>query len=160
MTEPGPKGFSIVNLRQVFNPRTIVFNLTGTSKPAILEELLDLLVGAGKVSNREDALKAILEREAKMSTAIQNGVAIPHAKTDAVRELVTAVAILPKGVDFQSLDGKPTQIFIMTLSPKTKLGPHIQFLSAVSQLLDNAAVRHALLKARKPDEAIAVLSAS
>jgi len=149
-----------MNLRQVFDRKTIVFSLAGATKPAIIEELLDRLVDAGKVSNRTDALKAVLEREAKMSTAIQNGVAIPHAKTDAVRELVTAVAILPHGVDFQSLDGKPTQIVIMTLSPKTKLGPHIQFLSAISQSLDNAAVRHTLLKAEKPEEVIAVLSAS
>ncbi len=149
-----------MNLRQVFNPRTIAFSLSGTSKQAIIEELLDLLVAAGKVTNREDALKAVLERESKMSTAIQNGVAIPHAKTDAVRELVTAVAILPKGVDFESLDGKPTRIFIMTLSPKTRLGPHIQFLSAVSQSLDNESVRHTLLKAKTAEEVIAVLSGS
>jgi len=147
-----------VNLRQVLNPRTIVFNLAAATKPAIIEEMLDLLIRAGKLSERDDALQALLEREAKMSTAIQNGVAIPHAKSDSVRELVTAVAILPKGVDFGALDGKPTQIFIMTLSPKSRLGPHIQFLSAVSQLLDNPTVRRALLKTKKPDEVIAILS--
>jgi fructose-specific phosphotransferase system IIA component len=148
-----------VNLKQVLDPKTISLDLAGTTKLAIIEELLDLLVRAEKLTNREEALKAVLEREGKMSTAIQNGVAIPHAKTDAVNELVTAVGMKPKGVDFQSLDGKPSQIFILTLSPQSKLGPHIQFLSAISQSLDEPAVRRALLRARTPQEIVDLLTA-
>lgn len=148
-----------MNLKLVLDPRTISLQLTSSTKQAIIEELLDLLVNAGKVSNRTEALKAVLEREAKMSTAIQNGVAIPHAKTDSVPELVTALGIKPEGVDFESLDGKPTQIFILTLSPKTRLGPHIQFLSSISQSLDDAGVRSALLKAKSQQEVIDLLTA-
>lgn len=146
-------------MKQVLDPKTISLDLAGTTKLAIIEELLDLLVRAEKLTNREEALKAVLEREGKMSTAIQNGVAIPHAKTDAVNELVTAVGMKPKGVDFQSLDGKPSQIFILTLSPQSKLGPHIQFLSAISQSLDEPAVRRALLRARTPQEIVDLLTA-
>jgi fructose-specific phosphotransferase system IIA component len=148
-----------VNLRQVLDPQTISLNLAGATKQAIIEELLDMLIRAGKLSNREEALKAVLERESKMSTAIQNGVAIPHAKTDSVNELVTAVGLKPKGVDFQSLDGKLTHIFILTLSPQSKLGPHIQFLSALSQSLDEPAVRRALLRARTSQEIVDLLTA-
>ncbi len=148
-----------MNLKQVLDTKSISLDLAGTTKLAIIEELLDLLVKADKLSNREEALKAVLEREAKMSTAIQNGVAIPHAKTDSVNELVTAVGLKPKGVDFQSLDGKPSQIFILTLSPQSKLGPHIQFLSAISQSLDEASVRRALLRARTPQEIVDLLTA-
>lgn len=147
-----------MNLRQVLDPRTIRLELRGATKMDILEELLDLLVAAGKLTNRSEALQAVLEREAKMSTAIQNGVAIPHAKTDSVTELVTAIGLSPKGVDFQSLDGKPSHIFIMTLSPRTKLGPHIQFLSSISQSLDDAAIRRAILKARSPQDVIDLLT--
>jgi mannitol/fructose-specific phosphotransferase system IIA component (Ntr-type) len=148
-----------VNLKQVLDPQTIRLELIGSTKMAIIEELLDLLVKAGKLANRGDALQAVLEREAKMSTAIQNGVAIPHAKTDSVNMLVTAIGLSPKGVDFESIDGKPSTIFIMTLSPRTKLGPHIQFLSSISQSLDDAAVRRALLKAKNPQDVIDLLTA-
>ena len=148
-----------MNLRQVLDPKTISLDLLGVTKQAVIEELLDLLVRAGKLSNREAALKAVLERESKMSTAIQNGVAIPHAKTDSVNELVTALGLKPKGMEFESLDGKPSQIFILTLSPQSKLGPHIQFLSAISQSLDEPAVRRALLRARTPQEIVDLLTA-
>ncbi len=148
-----------MNLKQVLDPQTIRLELIGSTKMAIIEELLDLLVKAGKLANRGDALQAVLEREAKMSTAIQNGVAIPHAKTDSVNMLVTAIGLSPKGVDFESIDGKPSTIFIMTLSPRTKLGPHIQFLSSISQSLDDAAVRRALLKAKNPQDVIDLLTA-
>ncbi len=148
-----------MNLKQVLDPKTISLELTGSTKQAIIEELLDLLIKGGKLANRDEALRAVLEREEKMSTAIQNGVAIPHAKTDSVSELVTAVGIKPKGVDFQSLDGKPSQIFILTLSPQSKLGPHIQFLSAISQSLDEPAVRRSLLRARSPQDIIDLLTA-
>ncbi|MFO7534693.1 MAG: PTS sugar transporter subunit IIA [Kiritimatiellia bacterium] len=148
-----------MNLKQVLDPRTITLKLNSATKQAIIEELLDLLVAAGKLSNRNDALKAVLEREAKMSTAIQNGVAIPHAKTDSVSELVTALGIKAEGMDFESLDGKPSQIFILTLSPKTKLGPHIQFLSSISQSLEEAPNRRALLRAQTPQAVIDLLTA-
>ncbi len=148
-----------MNLKQVLDPQTIRLELAGTTKQSIIEELLDLLVKAGKLTDRAEALKAVLERESKMSTAIQNGVAIPHAKTDSVTELVTAIGLSPKGVNFESLDGKPSQIFIMTLSPKSKLGPHIQFLSSISQSLDDAAIRRTLLRAKTPQEVIDLLTA-
>jgi nitrogen PTS system EIIA component len=148
-----------VNLKQVLDPSTIVLNLAGTTKKAVIDELLDLLVRAGKLVQRADALRAVLEREAKMSTAIQNGVAIPHAKSDAVSSLVTAIGLKPQGVDFESLDGQPTRIFIMTLSPQTRVGPHIQFLSAISQSLDKQPVREALLRAQTPKDVIDILTA-
>jgi mannitol/fructose-specific phosphotransferase system IIA component (Ntr-type) len=148
-----------MNLKLVLDPKTITLSLAGSTKQAIIEELLDLLVGAGKLTNRQDALAAILDREAKMSTAIQNGVAIPHAKTDSVKELVTSIGIKPQGANFESMDGKPSTIFIMTLSPKSKLGPHIQFLSSISQSLEDASIRRSLLKAKTPDEVINLLTA-
>lgn len=152
------KGRRPVNLKQVLDPQAIRLDLKATTKIAVIEELLDLLVQSGKLTDRSQALTAVLEREAKMSTAIQNGVAIPHAKTDAVQELVTAIGLSRHGVDFQSMDGKPSRIFIMTLSPKSKLGPHIQFLSSISQSLDNPDIRLAMLQARSPQAIVDLLA--
>ena len=109
--------------------------MKGDSKQEIIENLLDILVNTGKVKNRAPALEALLEREAKMSTGIQQGVAIPHGKTDAVDGLLACVGIKKDGVDFEALDEIPSKIFIMTLSPLTRTGPHVQFLAEISRVL-------------------------
>ena len=110
-------------------------SLQATDKPGILAEILDLLVSAGHIKDRETALKDMLSREKSMSTGLQHGVAIPHAKTTAVDRLVCAVGIKPEGVDFASLDGEPSTIFVMTLSPQGTATPHIQLMSEISQAL-------------------------
>ena len=76
-----------------------------------------------------------LVRENKMSTGLEAGIAIPHGKTDAVKKLVCAVGIKHDGIDFKALDGKPSQIFILTLSPKSRPTPHIQLMSTISHAL-------------------------
>jgi PTS system nitrogen regulatory IIA component len=87
-----------------------------------------------------------------MSTGIQEGIAIPHGKTDAVDELVACVAIKKEGIDFESLDGKPSRIFIMTLSPANKVGPHVQFLAEISRLLKRTEARAQMLSAGSAEE--------
>jgi mannitol/fructose-specific phosphotransferase system IIA component (Ntr-type) len=100
----------------------------------------------------------VLAREGKMSTGMEHGIAIPHGKTDTVKKLVVGVGIHREGVDFESLDGQPAHIFIMTVSPLNKSGPHIQFLAEISRILGNAAVRERLLAAGDQGEIIALLS--
>ena len=94
-----------------------------------------------------------------MSTGMQHGIAIPHGKTDSVDRLVTALALKKEGVDFGSMDGKPSQIFIMTISSVSRTGPHIQFLSEISQVLNDPDKREALLKAETTAQVIDVLTA-
>lgn len=127
---------------------TVTADLKGTNKQEIIEALLDIIVGTGKVKDRRAALEAILARENKMSTGMENGIAIPHGKTDAVEELLACVGISKHAVDFNSLDGKPCRIFIMTVSPSHRTGPHIQFLSEISQLLRSEEKRNRLLAAQ------------
>ncbi|MEA1912115.1 MAG: PTS sugar transporter subunit IIA, partial [Spirochaetota bacterium] len=117
-----------MNLKKILNTNLVELDLRGNSKQEIIENLLDILVKTGKVADRDMALKAIMEREAKMSTGIQQGVAIPHGKTDVVKELLACVGIVKDGVDFEALDGISSKIFIMTLSPLSRSGPHVQFL--------------------------------
>jgi PTS system nitrogen regulatory IIA component len=112
----------------------------------------------GLIENQEDVLKAIIEREKKMSTGMNNGVAIPHGKTDSVKQLVTAVALKKAGIDFDATDGKPSTIFIMTISPLSRSGPHIQFLAEVSKILRDARCRQRLLNAKTVEEVKQVFS--
>ncbi|MCS6783422.1 MAG: PTS sugar transporter subunit IIA, partial [Gloeomargarita sp. SKYG98] len=113
----------------------------------IIEELIDVLVRAGRVKDRKAALKTVLERERKMSTGLQNGIAIPHGKTDTVDGLVAALGIKKEGVDFDSLDKQPSTIFLLTLSPATRTGPHIQFLADISRVLHDPSTRKQVLEA-------------
>jgi PTS system nitrogen regulatory IIA component len=120
--------------------------------------MIDLMVAAGKIRDREAALKAVLDREHKMSTGMQHGIAIPHGKSDAVDSLVTAFALKKDGADFGSLDGQPSRIFVMTVSPANHTGPHIQFLAEMSQLLNDPGRRERLLNGQTPAEIIQILS--
>jgi len=148
-----------MNLRKLLSEDTIILDLKGTTKQAIVQEMIDFLVNRGRLKDREAALKAVLEREQKMSTGMQHGIAIPHGKTDSVDKLVTALALKREGVDFGSMDGKPSTIFIMTLSSASRTGPHIQFLSEISQVLNDAERRKNLLNAQSAAEVLDILTA-
>ena len=75
---------------------------------------------------------------------MQHGVALPHGKTEVVNGVVCAVGLKPEGIDFESLDGKPSTIFALVLSPKNVAGPHVQFLAGISQVLDEQGRRDLL----------------
>jgi fructose-specific phosphotransferase system IIA component len=124
------------NFFKQISENCITMDLKGRDKQSILYELVDIIEKDGKLIDYEDCLQAVLDREASMSTGMQNGIAIPHGKTDGVKELVVAIGIKKEGIDFQSLDGEHSKIFIMTHSPKNSSGPHIKFLSSVSSILN------------------------
>jgi PTS system nitrogen regulatory IIA component len=147
-----------VNLKKILSEDAIILNLKGTTKEEIISEMVDLLVVRGKIKDRDSALRAVLEREQKMSTGMQHGIAIPHGKTDSVEKLVTAMALKKDGVDFGSMDGKPSTIFIMTISSISRTGPHIQFLSEISQVLNNPDKRERILLANSAAEVLEILT--
>lgn len=150
-----------MNLRKVLTPSAISVALKGSTKDAVIGELMDLLMATGKIRDldaRQKAVQAVLDRERKMSTGMQNGVAIPHGKTDTVDTLVAAVGLKKEGVDFQALDGQPSRIFVMTLSPDTRTGPHIQFLAEISRQLSDAGIREKVLQASTPEEVLDILA--
>jgi len=134
-----------MKLKKTLSLDTVWTDLKADTKQGIIEEMIDRLVAVGKIKDRDAALQAVLEREEKMSTGMQNGVAIPHGKTDSVKSLVSAVGLNKAGVDFDSMDGEPSTIFIMTISPLKRTGPHIQFLAEVSRLLSQSVEREKLL---------------
>ena len=149
---------TIMNLKTVISTDTINLNLKGTTKKEIINELLDVLYKAGKIQDREAALAAVIEREEKMSTGMKHGIAIPHGKTATTQNLVACIGISEKAVDFDSLDKQPCRIFIMTLSPVEKTGPHLQFLAEVSLLFKSSEKRDEILKAKTPEEILEVLT--
>lgn len=147
-----------MNLKKVLTPDTVWVDLKADSKEGVIEEMIERLYAAGKIDDSQAALAAVLDRESKMSTGMQNGVAIPHGKTDAIKELVAAVGLHKEGVDFEAMDGEPSTIFIMTLSPTQRTGPHIQFLAEVSRLLSKSEERERLLAAATHAEIYEILT--
>ena len=147
-----------MNLKKLLSEDTIIFNHKGTTKEEIIQEMVDLLVSRGRIKDRDAALKAVLDREAKMSPGMQHGIAIPDGKTDSVDKLVTALALKKEGVDFGSMDGKPSTIFIMTISSISRTGPHIQFLSEISQVLNDPEKRNRILASQSASEVLEVLT--
>lgn len=148
-----------MNLKKVLTREIILPELTAGTKEGVIKEMVAFLVSAGKLTGRTAAEQAILAREAKMSTGMQNGIAIPHGKTDAVSQLVVAVGIHRAGLDFDAMDKKPSHLFIMTLSPENRSGPHIQFLAEISKLLSCPELRNKLLHAATADEILNLLTA-
>ena len=146
-----------MNLKTVLIKDTIRLHLKGTSKEEIINELLDILVEAKKIDDREAALTAIMEREQKMSTGMKHGIAIPHGKSPSVSELVACIGISDHPVEFETLDHEPCRIFILTLSPVEKTGPHLQFLAEISLLFKSAEKRREVLNAATTEDVIKVL---
>ena len=146
-----------MSLKKPLTAETICLNLQGTTKDEVLAEMVDLLMASGHIRDRDAVLRAITERERRMSTGMQNGIAIPHGKTDSVDCLIAALGIKRGGVDFGALDGQPSTIFVMTVSPDSRTGPHIQFLAEISRPLNDAAVRAKLLSATSRDEVLRLL---
>ncbi|MEN6500433.1 MAG: PTS sugar transporter subunit IIA [Rectinema sp.] len=146
-----------MDLKNLLKPELVTLDLKGTNKEEIIKELVDLAARSGKVSDKQEAVRSVFERENRMSTGMKHGIAIPHGKTTAVQELVACVGISPNEINFDALDRKGCRIFIMTLSPIDKTGPHLQFLAEVGMLFRSEEKRQALLSAKTPEEVVSIL---
>lgn len=143
-----------MNLKKALKETCFWVNLKSNTKTGIIEEMVDLLVAAGRLKDRQAALNCVLEREHKMSTGMQCGVAIPHGKTGTIDGLVTAFALKKEGVDFDSQDGQPSTIFVMTISSTNRTGPHMEYLAEISKILSNPITRQRVLDAKCAEDII------
>ena len=145
------------SMTRYLNKDCISVDLKGSTKDEILEELLSLLCQSGNIEDREMVLNALKEREATMSTGLEKGIAIPHAKTNGVRETCVAIGLKKDGIDFNSLDGQPAKIFIMLASPIENSGPQMRAMAAFSGALMRDEVRAALMNAENAESVIEIL---
>lgn len=145
-----------MKLKNILSEDLVTIDLKGSNKEEIINELLDVLVKNNKLNDKELAFKDIMERENQMSTGIQQGVAIPHAKTKAVDSLIACIGIKKDGVDFQSLDGIDSNIFILTLSPSDHIGPHVQFLAEISRIIKTEEARKKILGVTSKKQVLSV----
>ena len=150
-----------MELSALLSPGLVKTGLSGRTKDAVLAELVDFLVEKGRVpaSGRDEALKAVMERERSLSTGMEHGVAIPHGATSAVPELTGALGISRQGVEFATLDGKPAHLIVCLLLPVPRASRHVRTLAGIARLLGNGALREGLLAATTPEEAMALIRA-
>ena len=136
----------------LISPEVIKVGLTAKDKPSVLRELLHILIDAGKVTNKDDVLDAILKRESLQSTGLEAGIAVPHAKTTAVDSLTLAIGIAPNGIDFDAIDHQPSKLFFLMLAPPDKSGPHIEALAEIARMSKSKAFCSAIIAATSSQE--------
>jgi fructose-specific phosphotransferase system IIA component len=139
-------------LADLIRPEVVKVPLVGKTKNEVLRELVQLLLDAGRIGELESVYDALAAREAMGSTGLEQGVAVPHAKTRAVRRLTAAIGISPQGVDFQSADGQPSTMFFLLLAPPDQSGPHIQALAEIARLAKSSSFLRLLSGASGPQE--------
>jgi mannitol/fructose-specific phosphotransferase system IIA component (Ntr-type) len=147
-----------MQLKDYIPPENIIADLKSEKKIGIIEEMLERMSHLGLIKDYETALNDTLTRESYLSTGLENGLAIPHAKTDAIEQLSMTFGRSLSGVDFQSLDGKPTYLIFLVLSPKDVSGPHIQALAVISRNLKDAQIRERIRAAKSAEEIAEIIS--
>ena len=135
----------------------IILDLKATTKNEVIDELVDVLYSSGKLNNKELFKKAILAREAQSSTGLEEGIAIPHGKSEAVKVPTVAFGLSKKGIDYESLDGEPSTLFFMIAAPANATDSHIETLSQLTSLLLDDDVREKLLKVTSKQEVLDIL---
>lgn len=126
-------------------------------KAAALEHLITLMERGGNIADKEEYKACVLRREEEGSTGIGEGIAIPHAKTSAVKAPGLAAMLVQDGVDFDSLDGEPAKLFFLIAAPDTEDNVHLDVLSHLSMLLMNDDFRSEMLKAGSAKEFLSVI---
>jgi len=135
----------------------IIVPMKQARKKNVLDSLVEMACTSDLVVDCADAHKAVRVRERQMSTGVGRGLAIPHARTDAVTGTIAVMGILEEPIEYDALDGEPVQLVFLLLGPRNDTSRHIQILSRVSRLMSNDTDMDRLLKCKSSQEALSVL---
>jgi PTS system nitrogen regulatory IIA component len=140
-----------MKITDILGENLVVAALEGRNKAEVIEELAGVVAEANPEIDRDRLIQALEDRERLNSTALGEGVAIPHGKLPGLKRVVAAFGRSLPGVDFQSLDGKPTHLFFLLVAPEDSAGAHLKALARISRLLKDETFRARLMQA--PDAA-------
>ena len=129
-----------------------ILDLAASAKDDLLAELAGSLCDVETRLSRDELLRVLRERESLQSTGIGEGVAIPHGKIEGLDRLVATFARSTRGVDFESIDGQPTQLFFLLVVPEQSGGQHLKALARISRFFRDASFREKLIAASDLDE--------
>ncbi len=143
-----------MRISDILRKDVIKIELEGHTKEEVINELCDIIVDYWGIKDKSEFLEKILERESIESTGIGRGIALPHARTDAVRGVVIAFGRSLKGIDYDSLDQKPVHMVFMIGSSHDSNSDYIKILSSLSRILRIDEFRERIMEAKTPDEII------
>jgi PTS system nitrogen regulatory IIA component len=141
-----------MKITDILDADSIIEKLTARDKKGVLEELVSVLVKHGRLAEKERAVQVLLERERLGSTGIGDGIAIPHGKLKEINSVICSFGRSREGVDFQSIDEKPSYLFFLLFAPEESAGEHLQVLARLSRLLKPARLRKQLMEAASKEE--------
>ena len=118
--------------------------------------MIFILKDAGKINDYDKVYDAIITRESRGSTGLEKGIAVPHAKTDAVEGITLSLGISPVGVDFDAIDGKPSHLFFLLLAPLDQSGPHIAALSEIARITRSTSFCRTIVSSDSPKSVLAL----
>jgi PTS system nitrogen regulatory IIA component len=150
----------MIKLSRFCEDDVISFNLKGQTKDQVIAELVDLAANSQMVKNKDELLKAVLEREKLVTTGVGYGVAFPHAKTRAVKGIVIAFGRKNEGVDFDAMDRKSVYLFFLIAAPEDAIGAHLNVMAKLSYLMKSDKNRQKLMKAKYKEDLIEVLDSN
>jgi len=140
-----------MKILDVLPKEAILADLTSRDKKGVIEELVSAVTRTADV-NREDLVRVLMDRERLGSTGIGGGIGIPHGKLSGLESLILCFGLSRKGVDFESMDGRPTHIFFLLITPENSTGLHLKLLARISKLLKNDLFKAKLLNAADRDD--------
>jgi PTS system nitrogen regulatory IIA component len=146
-----------MKILDVLDKRLIVPEIASKTKEGVLRELVHVLAQVEKVSE-DRMIEILLERESLGSTGIGEGVAIPHGKSKEVKKILASFGRSLPGMDFQSLDGKPTHLFFLLIAPEDSAGMHLKALAQISRLMKDQTFRKRLMDAHSAEEIYSLFS--
>jgi PTS system nitrogen regulatory IIA component len=141
-----------VLLTELLTPDRLVVPLAARDKQGAIAELVRHLVERAGGGDAAQVLASVEERESVLSTGIGLGVAIPHARSSAVRELVVVGGVAAAPIPYDSIDGEPVRLFFLIVGPEASAGLHVKILSRIARLVRRDTVRQQLVEAKTPDE--------
>ena len=146
-----------MKISDILTEDLVNIHLKGSTKEAVINEMVDLVSNSNKVLDKEKVRAAIFEREKIMTTGVGNGFAIPHGKTDAITDIIAAFGISDNPIDYQALDEKPVRLLFLLVGKENMVGPHIKLLSRISRLMNKEEFRQKLLNLRSAAEVIEII---
>ena len=146
-----------MKILEILAPEAIIPALRATKKNDALQEIATMLATRHPEIDRGRLAQVLQDREALGSTAIGEGIAIPHGKLPGVANVVAAFGRSEQGIDFDSLDGKPTHLFFLLVAPEDSAGAHLKALARVSRLLKDKAFRDRLAAGGSAEQLFAII---
>ena len=145
-----------MKILEVLPKETIITDMKSKAKNEVIEELV---VSISKITgiNSSELIKVLLERERLGSTGIGGGIGIPHGKLKNLKSLIMGFGLSRKGVDFESIDNRPTHLFFILLTPENSTGLHLKLLARISRLLKNESFKKKLMKATDSDQVYSII---